>query len=116
MGSIPALPENDIQQLNGGKLSADFPRVFLFKNFNFFYYRCTFSRKYTAMQNIYLRWPTVQQVSGLSRVTIWRMERDDKFPRRRQLSANSVGWLQSEIETWVNSREQVFAEANGVRA
>lgn len=59
------------------------------------------------MQNIYLRWPTVHQVSGLSRVTVWRMERDERFPRRRQLSANSVGWLQSEIEAWVNSREAV---------
>ena len=60
------------------------------------------------MQNIYLRWPTVQQVSGLSRVTVWRMERDDKFPRRRKLSANSVGWLKSEIEAWVNTREAVL--------
>jgi prophage regulatory protein len=59
------------------------------------------------MQNIYLRWATVKQVSGLSRVTIWRMERNAKFPRRRQLSANSVGWLKSEVDAWVTSREQV---------
>ena len=59
------------------------------------------------MQDIYLRWPKVQQVSGLSRVTVWRMERDGKFPRRRQLSSNSVGWLSADIESWVKSRAPV---------
>jgi prophage regulatory protein len=65
------------------------------------------------MQNVYLRWPTVQEVAALSRVTIWRMERDGKFPRRRQISANSVGWLKSEIDAWVDSREQVVAISAG---
>lgn len=59
------------------------------------------------MQNRYLRWPEVHQISRLSRVTVWRMERDGKFPCRRQLSSNTVGWLGSEIEFWVNSREAV---------
>ena len=65
------------------------------------------------MQNIYLRWPTVQEVSALSRVTVWRMERDGVFPRRRQLSANSVGWLKSEVDAWVDSRAQVTSIAYG---
>lgn len=65
-----------------------------------------------VVQNTYLRWPTVHQVSGLSRVTVWRMERDGKFPRRRQISANSVGWLHSEVQEWVNSREQVTPMAS----
>lgn len=60
-------------------------------------------------QNIYLRWPIVQEVAALSRVTVWRMERDGKFPRRRQLAANSVGWLKSEVDAWVESREQVMS-------
>jgi prophage regulatory protein len=66
------------------------------------------------MQDIYLRWPKVQQVSGLSRVTVWRMERDDRFPHRRQLSANSVGWLKSELDTWLNSRESVKSSSSGI--
>ena len=66
------------------------------------------------MQNIYLRWPTIQEVSALSRVTVWRMERDGKFPRRRQLSANSVGWLKSEVDAWVDSREQVLPLRTGL--
>ncbi len=59
------------------------------------------------MQDFYVRWPAVQEVAALSRVTVWRMEREGKFPRRRQLSANSVGWLKSEVDAWVDSRKQV---------
>jgi len=56
------------------------------------------------MQNEYLRWPAVQRMSQLSRSTAWRLERDGKFPQRRQLSANAVGWLESDITEWINSR------------
>jgi hypothetical protein len=28
----------------------------------------------------------------------------DKFPKRRQLSANSVAWLESDISEWIDSR------------
>jgi prophage regulatory protein len=59
------------------------------------------------MQNCFIRFPSVKKTTGLSRVTIWRLERDNKFPPRRQLSANAVGWLQSEIDAWVTSRNLV---------
>lgn len=58
------------------------------------------------MQHEYLRWPAVHQATQLSRSTTWRMERQGAFPRRRQLSANSVGWLRSEVDTWIQSRAQ----------
>jgi len=58
------------------------------------------------MQNEVWRWPTVQQVSGLSRTTAWRLEKEGKFPCRRQLSANAVGWLKTEIEAWILSRTE----------
>ncbi len=41
------------------------------------------------------------KIVGLSAPTIWRMERAGRFPRRIQLGGNSVGWLSSEIETWL---------------
>ena len=50
-----------------------------------------------------LRFKAVQQAVGLSRTTIWRMERASKFPARRKLSGNSVGWLKSEIENWIKA-------------
>jgi prophage regulatory protein len=47
---------------------------------------------------------------GLSDVTIWRMERAGKFPRRIRLGGNSVGWYESEIIEW---QERKKAERAG---
>ena len=41
---------------------------------------------------------------GLSTVTIWRRERAGSFPERINLSDRSVGWAESEIEDWLDSR------------
>jgi prophage regulatory protein len=57
-----------------------------------------------------LRFPEVRAIVPLGRTTIWRMERDGKFPRRRQLSARSVGWLASEIKEWLATRQLVNGE------
>lgn len=43
-------------------------------------------------------------LTGLSRVTWWRYERTGKAPRRIRLGQNSVGWVKSEIEQWVEDR------------
>lgn len=43
----------------------------------------------------------VAAITGLSRTTRWRGERDGWFPKRRKLSPNRVGWLKSEIDAWV---------------
>ena len=52
----------------------------------------------------FLRIRQVMQLTGLSRMTIYRLERDGRFPKRRQLSQNSVAWLESEITDWAESR------------
>ncbi len=46
----------------------------------------------------------VVDLVGVSRTTIWRLERAGKFPRRRQVSTKAVRWDQSEIEDWIRSR------------
>lgn len=51
----------------------------------------------------FLRIRQVMQLTGLSRMTIYRLERDGKFRRRRQLSENSVAWLASDIEGWADA-------------
>jgi prophage regulatory protein len=51
-----------------------------------------------------LRFPAVRERTGLSRSTIWRLERAGGFPRHRRISRNSVGWLENEIADWINSR------------
>lgn len=47
-----------------------------------------------------IRKPELFKKIGLSDVTIWRMEKAGKFPKRINLGTNSVGWLDSEIQDW----------------
>jgi prophage regulatory protein len=54
-----------------------------------------------------LRTPTVLQMIGLSRTTVWRMERAGTFPTRRKISSGTVGWFESEVLTWIAEREKV---------
>ena len=51
-----------------------------------------------------LRIAAVKDRVGLSRTSIWRLERKGLFPRRRQLSANAVGWSEEEVDDWLRSR------------
>jgi len=52
----------------------------------------------------FLRIRQVIQLTGLSRMTIYRLEVAGEFPKRRQLSKNSVAWLDTDIEQWAQSR------------
>jgi predicted DNA-binding transcriptional regulator AlpA len=51
-----------------------------------------------------LRCDEVVHKTGLSRTTIWRMERAGTFPSRLRLSANAVGWSKDEITDWLEDR------------
>jgi prophage regulatory protein len=51
-----------------------------------------------------LRFPDVRNRTGLSRSTIWRLERDGSFPRHRRISANAVAWPEDEVVAWIRSR------------
>lgn len=54
---------------------------------------------------VILREAEVARRSGLSRSSRWRLERVGKFPRRRQLGENSVGWIEAEVDSWLRERE-----------
>jgi prophage regulatory protein len=59
-----------------------------------------------------LRFPGVQvKTGGLSRTTIWRLERDGLFPKRRLLTGKIVAWDEAEIDDWIKSRSQDFGPA-----
>ena len=59
-----------------------------------------------------LRFPGVQiKTGGLSRTTIWSLERDGLFPRRRLLTGKIVAWDEAEIDDWIKSRSQEFGPA-----
>ena len=53
----------------------------------------------------FLRCDEVLTRTGVSRTTIWRLERSGNFPARRRLSPNTVGWRESEVEEWIASRD-----------
>jgi predicted DNA-binding transcriptional regulator AlpA len=49
----------------------------------------------------------LRQLTGLSRSSIWRLERDGDFPARVRLTRTGVGWRRTDIETWLATRPQV---------
>ena len=51
-----------------------------------------------------LRIQDVINVTGLSRTTLWRLERRGDFPSRLRLGQNSCGWVAQEIQDWIASR------------
>lgn len=51
-----------------------------------------------------LRLPQVIQKTGLSRATIYAYIKKDQFPAPFPLSERSVGWLESSIDSWIDSR------------
>ena len=51
-----------------------------------------------------LRTADVIRRTGLSRTTLWRLERQGDFPERVRLGLNSVGWREEEIARWIDTR------------
>ena len=51
-----------------------------------------------------LRFAAVRSRTGLSRSTIWRLERRGAFPRHRRISANAVAWVEEELNDWIRSK------------
>lgn len=51
-----------------------------------------------------LRVDEVQYRTGLCRTSLWRLERAGKFPRRRAVLGQRMGWLESEVDEWIRQR------------
>lgn len=60
-----------------------------------------------------LRKKQLPSLVGLSIPTIWRLEKRGLFPARRQISPGCVGWLQSEIDSWISGRRASSTEVAG---
>lgn len=56
------------------------------------------------MEDRILPWSQVKVISGLSRTTVWRLQKTGDFPASVQVSRNRVGWRQSDILAWRKSR------------
>lgn len=61
-----------------------------------------------------LRTKQVTTMTGLSRMTIYRLELAGQFPARRKLAKNSVAWLEDEIKAWIKSRPSGPVSRRGV--
>jgi len=56
------------------------------------------------IENRFFNIKDVIKITGLSRVTIWRLEKKEGFPTRRFIGDKKTGWLREEIEQWIGSR------------
>ena len=58
--------------------------------------------------------PEVQQITGLSSTTLWRLERAGKFPKKIAISPGRKAWLESTINTWIAERAaNLMSEKDG---
>ncbi|MEQ5827597.1 AlpA family transcriptional regulator [Sulfitobacter sp. NFXS29] len=51
-----------------------------------------------------LRCREVQEATGLSRSTIYRMMGRDDFPKATKLGVRAIGWRQSAVRNWIEGR------------
>lgn len=59
---------------------------------------------HAATRGRFLRVPDVIATTGLSRPTIYRLMAEGDFPRQQQLTKRCVGWWESDVETWLETR------------
>lgn len=60
-----------------------------------------------GLQDRFLTRKELREVVPLSLTTLWRLEKRGEFPPRRKISKIRVGWLHSEVMSWLNSRDLV---------
>ncbi|MEL7802756.1 AlpA family transcriptional regulator [Sulfitobacter pontiacus] len=60
--------------------------------------------KEIKMTDKILRCQDVQEVTGLSRSTIYRMMNRDDFPQATKLGIRAIGWRQSAVDSWIEGR------------
>lgn len=51
-----------------------------------------------------LRLPAVKSRTGLSRSTIYLRISEERFPRPISLGGRAVGWIEAEINDWLNQQ------------
>lgn len=60
-----------------------------------------------------LRFKALQlKLGGVSRSSLYRWEKEETFPKRIVLGKNIVGWLEQEVDEWIEKRK-FFEIRNG---
>lgn len=60
-----------------------------------------------VIHNEIIRPRNLPTITGISRTTIWRLEKKGDFPKRVRLSAGAVGYRTSEVMSWLANREEI---------
>jgi prophage regulatory protein len=61
----------------------------------------------------FIRRQDLPHITGIPQSTIYQMISDGKFPKPVRLSPRLVGWVEKEIQDWMEAR---IAERDGARA
>jgi prophage regulatory protein len=54
--------------------------------------------------NNMIRMNVVKEMTGLSRSTIYQFIKDGKFPEQIKLGDRASGWLEAEVDDWLQER------------
>jgi prophage regulatory protein len=60
-----------------------------------------------------LRLAEVVKKTGLSRAMLYKLMKDGRFPLNLHISMRSVGWVDSEVEIWMENRLEMRAKKEG---
>uniref|UniRef100_C6E131 Phage transcriptional regulator, AlpA n=1 Tax=Geobacter sp. (strain M21) TaxID=443144 RepID=C6E131_GEOSM len=63
-------------------------------------------RRATPKENEIIRPRDLPQLTGLSRTTIWRLEKAKEFVQRIRLTRHSIGYRRVDIERWLEARAE----------
>ena len=58
----------------------------------------------------FIRVSELEKILGLSKSTIYRLEKSGDLPRKRYVTEKTVAWVESEIDEWIVSRSEVVEE------
>ena len=56
------------------------------------------------MTDLILRRPEVSERTGLARSTLYQRIKEGKFPAPVQLGVRAVGWRESDVAKWIETR------------
>ena len=63
------------------------------------------------MATVILRLPSIKTRTGLSRSTIYLRISEGSFPRSISLGGRAVGWIEAEIDEWLEQQIEASRKA-----
>jgi len=60
-----------------------------------------------------LRRKQVEELTGLSRSTLYKFIKEGLFPQPISLGSRAVGWIGSEVDQWISKRIEISRSLGG---